>query len=62
MGLSKAMSELRQTRLQLNNDIKWCIEMVKELEKDEIELYDTKEALLIELKSLLESVLESIHN
>lgn len=61
MGLSIAMSELRTTRLTLINDVKWCIEMVQELESGKMETFHTKEQLISELKSVLESVYGNIN-
>ncbi|MBJ9983544.1 hypothetical protein IBT50_25455 [Bacillus sp. S70] len=62
MGISKAMSELRSTRLTMYNDTKWVLEMVKELRKENIELFTTKEAMIDEMQSVLESLLETINN
>ncbi|MEE6185524.1 MULTISPECIES: hypothetical protein [Bacillus] len=62
MGLSKAMSELRATRLTMYNDTKWVLEMVKELRKEKNELFTTNEAMIDEMQSVLESLLETINN
>lgn len=61
MGLSKAMLQLRQTRLTLINDVEWCIDMVKDLESDNLSIHRTKEHLISELKSILESIYENIN-
>ncbi len=61
MGLSKAFEDIKKARLTINNDTKWAIEMVKELKQGKIESFTTEEALLEELQSVLESVLETIN-
>ncbi|PEK91432.1 hypothetical protein [Bacillus mycoides] len=62
MGLSKSFSGIKEARRIIHNDTKWALEMVKELRQEKIESFTTEEALLDELQSVLESVLETINN
>lgn len=62
MGLSKAFEDIKKARLTMYNDTKYAVDLVKELKQDKIESFTTKEALLEELQSVLESVLENINN
>ena len=61
MGLSKAFEDIKKARRTINNDTKWAIDMVKELKSGKLESFTTEEALLAELQSVLESVLETVN-
>lgn len=62
MGLSKAMSELKNLRATLHNDTKWVLDMVKGLRKGDLYPFKTEEDLLEEVESVLESIIETINN
>ncbi|MFV1457500.1 hypothetical protein [Bacillus mycoides] len=61
MGLSNAFEDIKKARRTINNDTKWAIDMVKELKSGKLESFTTEEALLNELQSVLESVLETVN-
>ncbi|WP_313894708.1 hypothetical protein [Psychrobacillus sp.] len=59
MGISKAIDELRRTRLTLANDTRSALDWVRELKSGKIESFTTQEALLDDLEELLESIIEN---
>jgi len=61
MGLSKAFEQVKAARRTIKHDTNWALSMVKELKSKNIESFVSEEALLDELETVLESLLETIN-